>query len=713
MEEQMNNETVEKMEEVLDEKATKIIEKVKEERVKILSKMSSKIGYVVIAMVLVPIVIVSLMSIIKSKSTMTDTYKSYAQNLAEEAAVGVDFAVQSGEETYGKYAQNISEMLVSGVEIYATTGKNDMQSLSNVMNAAKIDGVDSSYSYMVSDQGVMMYHPTADKIGKPVENEAVKGIVADLEAGKKVENGYVIYEYDGAKKLAGYALTSNNTIIIVTADYDDFMRIDYDMLIGQMSISNVKGSYAYMVSSEGTMLYHSDSEKIGKTVENKAVKDIVSDLKKGKKVKPGAVIYDYKGEKKIAGYCLTNDNNIIVVTGDYDLFLKPVDNLTSAMVLIGVIMVIISGVIGVILVEMMMKAFGKIVPLISETANFKFKDDGSIDSLCKRKDEVGLIARKIKEMRTNLAQIVGSIENASVSIDSNVDELLGISQNVNEMCVDNSATSQQLAAGMEETSASTTTITNNISDMYDNARQIEALTVKGVRLSENVMGRASELRKNTEIATKTTMSMYSSVKEKSSTVLEASKAVSRINELTQTVMAISDQTSLLALNASIESARAGEAGRGFSVVATEISNLATQTTEAVNDINTIVLEVNKAVDGMNECLNEIIGFLEENVISDYENFGKVSIQYHDDADDFKQSMDEIKNGISNLNEMLNVVSEAIAGINETVGEAAGGVSDIAEKTSDMVNGTISTSEKVDECKKHVVTLNDIIEKFEV
>ena len=72
----------------------------------------------------------------------------------------------------------------------------------------------------------MLWHTNPEKIGQPVENAAVKGIVADLAAGKAVENGSVLYEYKEALKLAGYAFTNTGDIVIVTADYNEFIKID-------------------------------------------------------------------------------------------------------------------------------------------------------------------------------------------------------------------------------------------------------------------------------------------------------------------------------------------------------------------------------------------------------------------------------------------------------------------------------------------------------
>lgn len=686
----------------------------KERKVRVLGRMSTKIGNVLLAVLLIQIIVLISISITKTTKSMKGTYMFYAKNLAEEAAVGVDFAVESGENIYGNSAKNLAEQVVNDYEyIKGKEGIKTDELLGNVIGNVKLEGVESSYGYMVDSKGIMLYHPTPEKIGQPVENEAVKGIISELDAGKKVEDGYVIYEYKGAKKLAGYALTDNNDIVIVTADYDDFMKVDYDLLIGEISISEVEGSYAYMVSSDGTMLYHANSEKIGKPVENKAVKGIVSDLQAGKKVDSGAVIYNYKGEKKIAGYAMTEQNNIIVVTGDYATFLQPLTDIRNILIIVGVVMIIISAVVGILFVEIMMKPIQKIVTVISDTAKFKFKNSNNLDKLCKRKDEIGVIAEEVMTMRKNLCEIVGEISRASENIDSNVDQLLKISQNVNEICVDNSATSEELAAGMQETSASTITIATNISEMYENSKGIGELVTVGEKMSEEVMERAVKLRETTGKSARITMDIYSSVKEKSAAAMEASKAVDKINELTQTVMEISEQTSLLALNASIESARAGEGGKAFSVVATGISTLANQTTDAVNDINNIVAEVSIAVSNMNDSLSEVIELIENKVLMDYEGFGKVGIQYQEDAVNFKQTMDNIMTSIQNLNEMLDVVDEAIRGISDTMGEAAGGVSDIAEKTSDMVDGTIKTSDKVDDCRKQVTNLNGIIERFDI
>lgn len=674
-------------------------------KIHLLSKMSTKITGLVLAAILVPVIVLITLSEQNMTKTMKNIYMSYAQNLAEEAVSGIDFAVELGESTYGNYAMDMAKSLVRGIE---TQGD---QAVSSVLTGVTIEGVEGSYAYMVDASGIMLYHPTAEKIGSSVENAAVKGIVAELASGKTVEDGFTIYEYKGAMKLAGYALTKSNDIVIVTADYDAFMRVDYDTLIGEIEIKGVAGSYAYLVSPDGTMLYHKNPEKIGQPVENAAVKGIVADLEVGKTVENSAVVYEYKGEDKLAGYAFTSNGNIVVVTADYKTFIQPINQMKSYMVMVSAVLAILFGVAGTIFVMKLMKAFENLIPGIQKTASLDFREDINTEKLALRKDEIGLIAREMMVMEENLGTIVGNIKDVSDSIDANVINLNDISARVSDMCSENSSTSETLAAGMEETSASTTLISENILEMKQGAKDIEQMTLEGAEKSMEIMERATKLRESTEQATKNTMDMYTSVKEKSAVAGIAVNAVQKINALTDTVMEISSQTGLLALNASIEAARAGEAGKGFAVVAGEISNLSVQTTNAVTNINKIVNEVNEAVHNLADCLTDTVDFLEDSVIKDYENFESVSEQYQNDANNFKASMDEVKTGIVGLNNTMESITDSIGAISNTMNDAAGGVTDIAGKTVQMEEETRNTTLSVEECRKCVEDLSKIVEHF--
>lgn len=485
----------------------------------------------------------------------------------------------------------------------------------------------------------------------------------------------------------------------------------YENALADISMEGIDSSYAYLVDTDGTMLYHPTAEKIGQPVENAVVLGVVAELAKGQVPVNETVTYDFKGVTKYAAYAITANRQIVVVTADEDEIMKPLNQIVSKIMLLSLGILAAAIVLAYVVSQFICRPIQQITTIIVDTAQLDFRSNPNGAKLRSRRDETGEMANAVHVMRRNLRSMIGDIDTASNQITQNVDGLQEITTTVDHMCSDNSATSQQLAAGMEETAATTVTINENIEVIKNGADDINSMATEGARTSEAIMMRANDLRTKTVEASTKTMTMYNNVKTKAQEAIEGSKAVDKINELTGTIMEISSQTGLLALNASIEAARAGEAGRGFAVVATEIGSLADQTSKAIKDIGTIVDAVNAAVSNMAECLEETTGFLENTVLTEYKEFEQVSEQYQEDADTFKTSMNDVSDAMAGLANSIDAIAQALSGINSTVGESSIGVSDIAGKTSDMVEKTGTTHDMVEECYTYVEKLREIVSQF--
>ena len=506
------------------------------------------------------------------------------------------------------------------------------------------------------------------------------------------------------------AQTEADVVGKILTETDGDMDACADVL-KDVKMNGVDSSYAYLVDTDGTMLYHPTADKIGQKVENEVISSVVADLQAGGQPEGDAVLYDYQGEKKYAGYAFTPQNQIVVISADEEELLKPVKRMVSNMITTSFSSLAVCVIVGYIVSIFICRPIKKLTKIIADTAELDFRPNADAVKLRRRKDETGEMARAVHDMRRNLRQMIGDINTASSQITTNVDGLQDITMVVDHMCSDNSATSEELAAGMEQTAATTVTINENINVIKDGAENITAMTVESAKTSEEIMERAKDLREKTVAASAKTMDMYNSVKVKADEAIEGSKAVEKINALTTTIMDISSQTGLLALNASIEAARAGEAGRGFAVVATEIGSLADQTSKAITDIGAIVQEVNQAVANMAECLEETTAFLENTVLTEYKGFEEVSEQYQKDADVFKGSMNHVQGSMEDLAHSIEAIAAALGNINDTVGESSAGVSDIAEKTSDMVEKTGTTHNMVEECYHCVDDLKKIVDRF--
>ena len=94
----------------------------------------------------------------------------------------------------------------------------DYDGYANNLSDVKLEGMYSAYMYVVQNDGTMLYHPTKEKVGQPVENAVIKGVVQQLQDGKKPGTAVVEYDFNGTTKYSAYTILNNENILVLTAD---------------------------------------------------------------------------------------------------------------------------------------------------------------------------------------------------------------------------------------------------------------------------------------------------------------------------------------------------------------------------------------------------------------------------------------------------------------------------------------------------------------
>jgi len=331
----------------------------------------------------------------------------------------------------------------------------------------------------------------------------------------------------------------------------------------------------------------------------------------------------------------------------------------------------------------------------------------------KSNNEFKDIATYINEFINNLRQI---IQTANVS----VEELSYSSQiidkqlaSLNDNITDVSSTLIQISAGMEETSSSAEEITATTQEITSSISIISTDIEEGHTLANEINSRAIRLGEETSVKIDKATGIYESTKIKLDKTVEKSKEVEKISMLTQTILDIADQTNLLALNAAIEAARAGEYGKGFAVVADEIRKLAETSQISASEIQVVSGSIVETVGNMALEINEIMNFLETEVMKDYRDMLDLSKQYHNDADSFKSRLGNIYESIHHVARSTDEVAQAISEIATTIAESTEGITNISYKANMVAKEAKVIHQSKEKSNEQTSVLHDEIRRFKV
>lgn len=618
------------------------------------------------------------------------------------------------------------------VNYISAYGKLISTSLDNIVNAIEgenmndLEGIMSEYKdYMFE----LSYAGVDGKITQSTNKAAVGSSIADYDYVKKV--------MAGAKYSVGDREESDNgPVFEIAISISDEDGNNQGILLGKMSVaylaevisnenhltkemyqgqlSNVKmygydNVSVYLMDSKGTVMLDADKSYLGTTMEN----ELLFELEKAEENQNGVLVYNDNEQEYYMGYSYISAGgwHLVAEVANKQIFSSLIRlNLFAAFW----ILVILTGVAFVAyrIARNIAKPIEQTTKVLQKIAVLDFSEI-DMEEMERRQDETGLMAESIKTVVEKLSGMVQEIQSSTNVIFDSSTELNEISKELEENAKENLSLTQELAAGMEESTVTYETINDSVASLRTSSDVITDKLSDNVESCNKMLENAQVLTSDTEHALKATKDVYEKVKADAADALERAKAVDKINEIAEAIMDIADQTGLLALNASIEAARAGDAGKGFAVVAEQISHLAGQSAENVSSITEIIAEVNSSVNQMRKNLETSLSFIDRKVLQDYERFVQTSTQYSQESEHIRQETFEITERIKDFMITLEEISEGISETTQTLENASINTAAIADKNSEVVDISTKTSDMSVANMEKSEALNVLIEQFKI
>ncbi|RPA33980.1 methyl-accepting chemotaxis protein [Shewanella frigidimarina] len=293
-------------------------------------------------------------------------------------------------------------------------------------------------------------------------------------------------------------------------------------------------------------------------------------------------------------------------------------------------------------------------PMIETISAFKNIAKGEGDLTLRLSEEGN---DELKQIAHHFNAFIDKIQKVIISVSHSVDEssrlaknMSTIAQQANQISSNVQAETENVATAINEMSMTASEVASNAQLAADSTHHADKEADKSASVVDNAMKKISEL--SSELA----------ATEEVAKGLQVSS--SKIGQILDVIVGIADQTNLLALNAAIEAARAGEAGRGFAVVADEVRTLASRTQASTSEINLIIDAIRSAIDSVNasvarakvkssETVNEtqqVVGAL-DNIKSSIEQISQMNVQIAAATDEQSTVIGELNMNITRINDM--------------------------------------------------------------
>lgn len=476
--------------------------------------------------------------------------------------------------------------------------------------------------------------------------------------------------------------------------------ISLDRMTDVMSHYKIgENGYIFLLSSEGKMVYHPQSDLLEKNISELDVSKNLADALEAGKEK--FLKYKINGETKYGVVAFSDSIGYTVVsTMSFAEFYS-----TVFLMIIALLVIFILGIL-LIIFSIRRSASNLTRPILelNHTAQQLAAGDLDVELHISAEDEIGELGHSIGETVNRLkeyivyidemAEVLAQLADGKLNIELKNDylgefqklkvALLNISDSMSEVMEHILTSAGEVSSGATELANASQTLAEGAGAQ---AAAVEELVANTISVEEQV----KQNQKDAEVSAKETERVTTMMEQNQDKMSRMMEAVSKIHEtsrqvvgIIQTIEEIADQTNLLSLNASIEAARAGEAGKGFAVVADEIGKLAMESSKAANMTRDLIGVSMEEIDRGSAIAKGVMTSLEESV-----------------------------QAVDNINGMIRKTAENAATQATNMDQIRMGIEEIARGVQDNSAAAQETSATSEQLASQAVVLNELVQRFEL
>ena len=330
-----------------------------------------------------------------------------------------------------------------------------------------------------------------------------------------------------------------------------------------------------------------------------------------------------------------------------------------------------------------------------------------------RKDEFGDTINAIKHIQKNLKSIVEIISGETQDLSASSQELSATIEEINVKVTEVNHSIGAIAQGTQDTSAATEEIVASVEEVTSSMEMLASSASEGNNKSYEIKNKAIKTKELSSASRDAAIKLYNEKEKNILKAIEDVKVVEEIKTMAEIISGIAEQTNLLSLNAAIEAARAGEHGKGFAVVAEEVRKLAEQSSETVEIIGQTILKVQKATRNLSNNASEILNFMDNNVMQDYDAFLSTLDNNVEDSNFINRMSEDIASMAQEITATMTQLNQAVENIAKTAEDSSDNTVSIVEGMNEMVQGADQISITSESQAQLAENLNNIVAKFKL